>query len=303
MSLMPISSMHYVDCCDFTIASEIAWPVSFPASREPEVEIRYRNPPTDLGEGGERGFRFHAKPNELLICVDGVARYLIRGGKEIWIEPFPHADEDSIFAFLQSSVLGVLLLQRRFLVLNGGVFNVKGEGVALVGCSRAGKSTLAAAFQHQGASIFSDELCAVKQDSSGRMMAWPVLPALSLWENALIQQGYDVTKLHSIRPNIRKYRVPTHARSLSPVPLTAVVELKDNRGGLLWKAADMKEALTLVLENTYRYRFLAGMALKDAHFLQSSALIQQACFYIAQRNLTVTSEDAFFHFVRTSLAL
>ncbi len=295
--------MHYVDCCDFTIASEIAWPVSFPASREPEVEIRYRNPPTDLGEGGERGFRFHAKPNELLICVDGVARYLIRGGKEIWIEPFPHADEDSIFAFLQSSVLGVLLLQRRFLVLNGGVFNVKGEGVALVGCSRAGKSTLAAAFQHQGASIFSDELCAVKQDSSGRMMAWPVLPALSLWENALIQQGYDVTKLHSIRPNIRKYRVPTHARSLSPVPLTAVVELKDNRGGLLWKAADMKEALTLVLENTYRYRFLAGMALKDAHFLQSSALIQQACFYIAQRNLTVTSEDAFFHFVRTSLAL
>jgi hypothetical protein len=295
--------MHYVDCCDFTIASEIAWPVSFPASREPEVEIRYRNLPTDLGEGGERGFRFHAKPNELLICVDGVARYLIRGGKEIWIEPFPYADEDSIFAFLQSSVLGVLLLQRRFLVLNGGVLNVDGEGLALVGRSRAGKSTLAAAFQRIGASLFSDELCAVKQDSSGHMMAWPVLPALSLWENTLIQQGGDVTKLRPIRPSIRKYLVPTHAKSLSPVPLTKVVELKDYQGGLLWKTVDVKEALTLVLGNTYRHRFLAGMALKDAHFLQSSALIQQSCFYIAQRNLTVTSEDAFFHFVRTSLAL
>lgn len=300
---MPMSSMHYFDCCDFTIASEIAWPVSFPASREPEVEIRYRNLPTDLGEGGERGFRFHAMPNELLICVDGVARYLIRGGKEIWIEPFPHADEDSIVAFLQSSVLGVLLLQRRFLVLNGGVLNVDGEGIALVGCSRSGKSTLASAFQRIGASLFSDELCAVKQDSSGRMMAWPVLPALSLWENTLIQQGGDMTKLRPIRPSIRKYLVPTHAKSLSPVPLTQVVELKDYQGDLLWKALDVKEALTLVLGNTYRHRFLIGMALKDAHFLQSTALIQQSRFYIAQRNLTVTSEDAFFHFVRTSLAL
>jgi hypothetical protein len=168
------------------IRSCLPLPELLPADSGPaDVEVEYGEVPAELPDALARGVRFQAAPGRLLLQVDGVARYLVSGGSRVTIARDPAAGDEDVRVFLLGSVFGALLHQRDDLVLHGSAIEWDGAAVVFMGFSGAGKSTLAAAFRKRGRPILTDDLCVVRPDGSGRMLAHPGFPEAKLWLDSL----------------------------------------------------------------------------------------------------------------------
>jgi hypothetical protein len=213
-------------------------------------------------------------PGRLLLLVEGVAKFLIAGGREITIECAPGADDDAVRLFLLGSAMGALLLQRGLLPLHGSAVGVNGGGVIFVGPSGHGKSTLAAALNHRGYPILADDVCVLDFDEDGLPRLVPSYPQLKLWADAVDRLGYTAASLRRIRPEIEKHGLPVTRdfcrQALLPRRIYILGLTKSSE--LEITAIKGMEKLKVLIENTYRVRFLQGLGQKEAHFKRCTAL-------------------------------
>ncbi len=207
--------------------------------------------------------------SEFWLDVEEVARYWIRNGNEIIIEPYPGADEESIRVFLLGSAIGALLFQRGLLLIHGNAIEVNGACAICVGDSGAGKSTLAAAFLQHGYRLLADDVVPV--DENG--MATPGFPRIKLWGDTARQLGIETDGLRRIMPDMDKYNVPLGERFCNtPLPVKWVYVLDavdENFDCLPYEGMARFEPLH---DNTYRVHFLEHMDLKPRHLQQVADL-------------------------------
>jgi len=85
------------------ITSAIPLPATPAVHRQPDaapdVVIAYGKTPETLTNPRIKGVRFQAGPGEVLLHVDGVARYHVQEGRCVTIEPEAGANEDDILIF------------------------------------------------------------------------------------------------------------------------------------------------------------------------------------------------------------
>lgn len=200
-----------------------------------------------------------------LLTVTGVGRFLIRGGREIVIERGPKAADRNVRLFLLGSAFGALLHQRGLLPLHANAIDVGGRGIAFAGHSGAGKSTIAAWFHDRGHAILADDVCVATLDSAGAAVAWPGVPRLRLWREALEQSGRTVDGHRRSFDDLDKWDVPTLERAAArPLPLDRIYVLARAEAGaeapLVRRLAGV-EAVDALVANTYRggYVRLAGL--------------------------------------------
>ena len=233
-----------------------------------------------------RGVRFQAAPDRLLLQVDGVARYLVSGGSRVTIARDPAAGDDDVRVFLLGSVFGALLHQRDDLVLHGSAIDWEGAAVVFMGFSGAGKSTLAAAFHKRGRPIVTDDLCVVRPDGLGRMMAHPGFPEAKLWLDSLNRLDISAEGLRRIRTKLEKRALPLGgAFASTPLPLKKLYVLRQhNRDELKLTTIQGPQKFAVLKAQTYRFGFLAGVGEKAGHFKQALRLAQQAPLAAVQRS-------------------
>lgn len=211
-----------------------------------------------------------SRVGEFWLNVEDVARYWVRHGREIIVEPYAGVDEESIRLFLLGSALGALLFQRGLLLIHGNAIEVNGGCLVCVGDSGAGKSTLAAAFMQHGHRLLADDVVPV----DGNGLAIPGFPRIKLWGDAASQLGIDTQGLRRIMPDMDKYNVPLAERFCeSPLPVRWVYVLEPSEGDAFelepYQGMARFEPLH---ENTYRVHFLEAMALKPKHLMQVAGL-------------------------------
>ena len=166
-----------------------------------------------------------ATPDEFWLCIPGIARFQIAAGRDIMVDCDPAGDMDGIRAFLLGTALGVLLAQRRHLMLHGNAIRVGDGCVVCVGASGMGKSTVAAGFYRRGFSLLTDDLVMV--DDHRRVT--PGLPRIKLWADATQALAIDTTSLRRIRPTLEKFSYPVRAEFPdTAVPIRAVYVLAIN---------------------------------------------------------------------------
>jgi hypothetical protein len=292
-----MTDKHYsYNCFGLNIDSEFECPEFFSAefSGEADVNIRFDQAPDTLDNPKAFGVRYQVKPGEFLLLVDDVARYLVRDGKEILIDPAEGSDHDSIRLFLLGSALGALLQQRGMLVLHGSVVDVGDHCITFVGHSGQGKSTLATAFSQQGYKLLGDDLCVIKfsNDNNGPAMVYPGYPQTKLWHDALEQLNQDPETLLRIRPEISKRKLPIHSVfSREPKPLSHLFQLGTYNGDTVQcsqlRGADIIECLKT---HSYRKQYIIGHGMEITHFKQCIALVQQ----ITAFNLKRPSNNLFY---------
>lgn len=258
--------MHYTSY-GLSISSTIALPELQTLDRKPEqadVEIRIGQ----VGEGGldngkQLGPFLWASPDALSLEVPNVARFLVREGREIVVEPVPGIDEDSVRVFLLGSAFGALLFQRGLLVLHGNAVRVGDQCLVCVGPSGAGKSTLAAGFMQRGHEILADDVVPV--DAECR--AVPGFPRLKLWRDAVDRLDIDAGPLKRIRPETEKFNYPLVRQfAEKPLPVRWVYILGTHqRSDTVFETIHGMQRFQPLHNNTYRVRFLQGMALKGEH--------------------------------------
>ncbi len=249
----------------------------------PDVVVREGAVPTSLSTPLRRGVLYQAKPGEFLLQLDDIAHFWVCGGETITVERSPQATDADVQVFLLGSAFGALLHQRGVLPLHGSSV-VTPEGVVVfVAHSGNGKSTLAGAFANRGYAILSDDVCAVST-ATGAPLAMPGVPWMRLWAD--MQRHLDgENKRDRVREEQEKYIVPLGEQFAQiPVQLRAVVELTVGNTDELWvrPLSDMDKHQVL-LRHTYRSRFVGGLGLESAHFMQVMQVANQIELYRLRR--------------------
>lgn len=277
-------------CFDFRLRSAIELPELIPVESEvderPLVELRLQPLPEILPGGSEPRQGFQVAGGTAMLTVANVARYLLREGREMIVDPLPGASDRNVRLFLLGSALGILCHQRGLLPLHANAIVIDGGAVAFAGPSGAGKSTLAAQFQRLGHEILCDDVCVLSFDEASRPFAWPGLPRLKLWGEAAAAFGHDKATLDRAFEGMDKYHVPLAAAGPArPIPFRRLYILDRAEPGEQSAVGRLKgrEAMEAAMAQTYRGAYLRPMGLAERHFGHCAALAAHCDIFTASR--------------------
>lgn len=202
--------------------------------------------------------------DDFLHDLPGIARYRVRCGSEIVVDPHPQAPMADVRLYLLGTALGMLCHQRGMVPLHANAIDVAGTGVAFAGPAGAGKSTLAAGLNHRGHRVLSDDLCVLSFDGE-RILVWPGLPQFRLCPDALEAFGHDRAKLKPATGNREKYILPNIGHMIEPCVFKRLYVLnKVNENSLTrFEFLHGVKALSAIVANIYRprlFRLMRGAA-------------------------------------------
>ncbi|MDF5720873.1 MAG: hypothetical protein PUP91_10390 [Rhizonema sp. PD37] len=151
--------------------------------------------------------------------IPEVGEFFIHNGREIIINPLPGVEEALLRTVLLGPVLCVLLRQRGLLVLHASCIDINHKGVAFMGGSGWGKSTLATAFHTQGYDVLTDDVMPI-QIKTGQPVVFPSYPQFKLSPEAATSLGHDTKSLLPVSQNSFKvaYKLSCGFQQ-SPLPL------------------------------------------------------------------------------------
>ncbi|MBV9931120.1 MAG: hypothetical protein JO013_09265 [Alphaproteobacteria bacterium] len=223
-----------------------------------------------------------------LLSVEDVGRFLIRDGARILVDPDPAGSERNIRLFLLGSAFGALLHQRGLMPLHANAVVLGGRAFAFCGHSGAGKSTMAAWFHDQGHPILADDVCVLGFDAAGAPLAYPGVPRLRLWREALEEFGRRADDYQRSFDDMDKYDVPIAGEggAAEPVPLAAVYLLAKAEEGA---AAGSIQRLTgiaavdALVANTYRGFYLEAIGGTGPHLATCVRLARTVPVFRAAR--------------------
>jgi hypothetical protein len=275
-------------CFGFRLLSDLPLPELRPATADdprPLVHVRLAPVAEELA-GGPVFDGLQAAGSVALLTIAEVGRFLIDDGREIVVDPCPGVPASNLRLFLLGSALGILCHQRGLLPLHANAVVAYGRAFAFAGPSGAGKSTLAAAFQARGYQLLADDVCMVELGEGGAALAWPGIPRLKLWADAVQMFRRDDESLDRVAEGIDKYHVPAgQMAEARPVPLRRLYLLCRREGGGPQGIVRLSghEAMAAVMAHTYRGLCLEAMGLTERHFRQCAAMLSSVAIYLAPR--------------------
>ena len=275
-------------CFDFRLSSEIPLPELATAGAgdsRPVVPVRLAALPETLAGGRSVGAGLEVAGEEAMLTIAETARYLVRDGREILVEPAPGGSPRNLRLFLLGSALGILCHQRGLLALHANGVVAGDRAFAFAGPSGAGKSSLAAYFAAAGHEILGDDVCAIAFED-GRPFAWPGLPRLKLWGDTLEAFARERGALEPAVEGMDKYHVPlADPAQPRPISFRRLYILSRAQAGAETAIRRLRgrEAMDAVLAQTYRGQYLAPLGLSADHFRRCAMLLAHAEVYEASR--------------------
>lgn len=210
--------------------------------------------------------------NEFLYNVPNVARYYVRQGSHITIEPLGgHWSE--ILLFFYSNCMAAALFQRNIIPFHvSGVFLEKEKVILFAAPSRTGKSTTSVKLQEKGYGPFTDDT-AVLFVENGKCFAQASYPMIRLWQNSIVNQAVlEEQEKQSIRTDIEldKFGFLFHEQFVSHKVEVAGIVFLDAEGDAM-KTEKLKPAVAMqhLGNNIYRKQWLNGM---KKHLIQFQLL-------------------------------
>jgi hypothetical protein len=266
------------------IASEIELAELEPAGPGAAPDAAIRRGSVTLPEANPG---YSAAGDGTLLTVPRVGRYLISGGREILVDPAPGASERNVRLFLLGSAFGALLHQRGLLPLHANAIEIDGRAFAFCGHSGAGKSTMAAWFHDRGHRILADDVCVIGFDEAGRALAYPGIPRLRLWREALEASGREAGAFARSFDDLDKYDVPTQREAPPrPLPLGAIYLLR--KADEAAAPAEVErlvgvDSVETLVSNTYRGAYLKTIGRTGEHLAACLRIARAVPVFLAER--------------------
>lgn len=226
--------------------------------------------------------------DEVRLDLPGFARFLICGGRDIIVQPYPGAASADIRCYLLGSAFAILLHQRGRLPLHASAIVADGNAILFMGGSGAGKSTLAQHFQDRGHAMLSDDVCVVDADAPGAPGAWPGVNRMKLWRASLAFSGRSAAGLAAVHYADDKFHLP--AAALCEYRRWPVARIY-----LLARGADAgvdvgitplhgQAAVAALFSHTFRGVMTEHLRRSAGHFAQCIAIARTTSLFTVKRN-------------------
>jgi hypothetical protein len=272
-----------------SVASEIDLPgliAAIPAGA-PQVTIRRGAVPENLPKPEASGLTWQIAGKAFLMRIPDIARFLLKDGSEILVEPESAASAADIPIFILGTVFGILLHQREQIVLHASAVQVNGRAVLFCGSSGAGKSTLAAALAQRGYPPVTDDLCALSADGAAAPLVHPDGRQLKLWAHAIERLDLAQQRGERVRQNLEKFYVEPGEVFTEPLTLGAVYTLREARppysAGI--ERPNAVDAALLLRRSAYRPLLVRRMGQKANYFHAATTITNVAGIFYLTRAL------------------
>lgn len=276
----------------FDLASAISLPELLPVKSAVRPDVSIRLGQVEEIQANVDGTDHYAGHASTIFSYRGVARFLVRNGNEIVVEPAAHADQTLMRVCLLGPVLAALVHQRGLLVLHASAVSIGDRASVFLGGKTWGKSTLAACLASRGNDVVADDVVAV--DTSGRPRVFPGVPQLKLWPTAAEALGLDPHRLPRSQPGLEKRAYRIHERFARDAVELERVYVLDVGDRLQIDSLDRREAFTELVSHSYFVKFLAGFGTSIIHFKQCTELVKAVPVFriIRPRTLTQLNKTA-----------
>lgn len=240
---------------------------------------------------------------ELLLDLPSTARFLVRDGREIFLQPLL-PDWERIQLVMQSSVLAALLYQRDVLPYHmSGVVSPAGRVWLFAGPSRVGKSTTALKLRERGYTYFTDDTVVFYPAETGELHAVASFPLVKAWKNTMeVQTTYAMEEAFLPNPEVEKYsiRIPDEFVT-DPLPVAGIVLLKQAGDEIAIRKLSARDALVHVGQQVYRRPWMVALGKQRLQFESSSLIAQRVPVWEATRPKDAPTFDAFADALHTQI--
>ncbi|KQS03804.1 hypothetical protein ASG11_05725 [Sphingomonas sp. Leaf357] len=270
--------------CDLALPGLIALP-DLPA--EPDVSIRSGQVPEALSDASGGGPNWWIAADRFLIAVPGIIRMLMATGNRITYQLERDTSPADAAIFLSGTGFGILLQQRKRIVLHASAVRVRDQAVLFCGPSGAGKSTLAAALGDAGYDLVTDDFCGISIED-GLPWVQPDGRQLKLWQNSIDRLSLADRKTAPVRTRLEKFYVEPRAAIAAPLPLAAVYVLREARPpnappGI--ERPNIVDGAVLVRTNAYRPQLVNRMGQQELYFQAAATIGQRSGVFTLTRPL------------------
>jgi hypothetical protein len=286
------------------VNSELPLPELLPSEGTADaiISLGSLNPPSL--EATSTNCYCHISAEAAYLFWEEAGTFLVRGGREIIVDPIPGVEERVLRLYILGAALGLLLHQRGLLVLHASTVALDGSAIAFVGERGWGKSTTAGALHVRGHRIIADDITAVDLDNTSSPMVLPGFGQLKLWPEAATALGSSPETLPQLHPQFEKRAYPiTKKFSSTPLPLKSIYIL-DAGPVLEIEHLPAQEALPALMPHWYCARFGAQMLQAtgiSSHFLKCTHLVNHVSVYRLHRQRSLSMLDAIAQLVESHL--
>lgn len=229
--------------------------------------------------------RFVVTEDLVIFNVPDIAIFSVKEGRIITVSPNNDYDEEIARLYILGTCMGALLMQRRIYPLHGSAIVINGKAYAFVGDQGAGKSTLAATFLNKEYHLLSDDVIGITFSKDNVPFVIPAYPQQKLWQESLVEFGFDKHQYRSIYGRETKFCVPVVSKYFpESLPLAGIVELtKSNNNSININRIVGLERLRTLSYHTYRNFLIPGLGLIDWHFNSSAIIANQIELFRLER--------------------
>lgn len=286
--------MKFYKAYNLCIASELQLPELIETDSEPDVIVRFGRLENVTSMQQECGKNFVGEMPE-------VGEFFIHDGQEIVMNPLPGVDQALLRTVLLGPALCVLLRQRGLLVLHASCININHKGVAFMGGSGWGKSTLATAFHTQGYPVLTDDVMPI-QMIPGQPLVFPAYPQFKIWPEAAASLGQDTKSLLPISQNASKlaYKISCGFQQ-TPLPLQRIYVLAKGSNHEITQLKP-QEAFVDLVRHTRAINLITDPEFMASHLRLCGELIKNVSFCRFTRKPSLTDLPELVRLVEDDLA-
>jgi len=276
-----MNSIYNYKAFGLKIQSEFEIPEFILSSDKPEVFVRVGKAPEKLQNTNKGGVRYQSTKNEFLLEIDHIAKFYVKNGNEIIVEPKKGVVDKEVRLFLLGSAMGALFIQRGLLPIHGSTIKSGDSATIFSGQSGVGKSSIAAYFSQNGFKILADDISVVNND----LNVVPGFPKMKVWKDIIEKLGVKSDSLTTIRDSIKKYHLSIekdflyHELELERI---IIIQSRNTPEFECEEIFGMKK-FNAIKNNTYRYRFVEGLEKKQDHFIILNKLLPKIKVYKVSR--------------------
>lgn len=237
-----------------------------------ETDIQIVNQPFDpIEKSIFKTERLLINEHELSLRIENVASYKVKDGNNIIIYPEYDADHDSIQLFLNGSILGAVLHQKKDIIpFHGSSFNYHGKPFMICGHSGVGKSSVVAAFCKSEGALINDDITPI-QIIDQNIHILRLKTRIKLWDDAIDLLQLQNKKTTRIRPMLDKFYVESLKKSNHTInqPLHKIIILKTHNNDFFKiETPSGSNKFNLLRKNIYRKFYLRGMPRTEKKYFQ-----------------------------------